>query len=684
VANDSYIHSQSSEYFAALKGEAFGKECMARVDEHFRHLRAEGYYTQFLKSELAYYGQSTTNNGARSDSVGRTGEHNEYALLKVNHYRNLAQHTLTLCTSQRPAPQPIASNSDSKTQQQVTLAHGLLDYYSREKRVERSLKRAAEMGIIYSEGYIEMEWDTALGEEYGVRDNPDGSQTSVREGDIRLHNLSPLDVIRDPFRDPHQHQEWCITRHFENRFELMAKYPEWAELIAGLPGAQYDSANFRPTWRNTTYRYSDDIACYRFYHESTAAVPGGRMTTLLDGNIILTDGGLPYRRIPVRRIAPADHMGTSFGYSPMFDLIGIQEAVDALYSVVLTNQTTFGVQTIVIPKGHGLTYSQIAKGLALLEVNSLEHKPEALNLTLTPQEVFSFIRQLEDVMETLSGINSTVRGNPEASLKSGSALALVQSQAIQFSSGLQQSYAQLVEDVFTDMLNILKDFAKSERVVAIVGKHNQYQLREFTGDDLSLISRVVVDSGSALSKTPSGRIQIAQDLLAAKLVTTPEQYLAVVNTGQLTPMTEGDNSELILMQSENEALANGQEVPVLAIDRHSLHIREHRALAANLAARSNPGMMRVLLSHISRHIEQLKTADPALLQQIGEQSMAVPPMPPEQAAGGTPPKDGAVPQLPQLTAPVPEPDYPINPSTGTQWDPITGGGAIVTDVPGGM
>ena len=52
-------------------------------------------------------------------------------------------------------------------------------------------------------------------------------------------------------------------------------------------------------------------------------------------------------------------------------------------------------------------------------------------------------------METLSGVNSVARGNPEASLQSGTALAMVQSQALQFMSGLQQSYIQLIEDVGT-------------------------------------------------------------------------------------------------------------------------------------------------------------------------------------------------------------------------------------------
>jgi hypothetical protein len=669
-----------NSYFATSKGDELGRELMKRRDAHFMYLRETGRWELLYKSELAHYGYSTTGNGARSHAVGRTGEKSEFATIKVNHFRNLAQHMLTLCTSQRPAPQPIASNSDSKTHKQVTLAHGLLDYYSREKRVERHLKQAAERSIVKAEGFIEIEWDVTQGERYGVMDNDDGSQSEIREGDLRYRVLDPVDVIRDPQREASD-LDWVITCHRENRFNLIAQFPEWEDFILALPSADQEDMQRPTTWMlQPRYEETDDVYVYRFYHERQPALPEGRMTVFLSDKVILTDGPMPYRRIPCRRIAPAEMMNLGHGYTPMFDLLSIQEAIDALYSVVLTNQTTFGVQTICVKKGHGLTYNQIAKGLALLEYNG-DAKPEGLNLTFTPQEVFNFIRQLEDVMETLSGINSTVRGNPEASLKSGSALALVQSQAIQFSSGLQQSYAQLVEDVYTDTLNILQDFAKTKRVVAIVGKYKQHMLKEFTGDDLSLISRVVVDSGSALSKTASGRVQIAQDLLNNQLIKSPEQYLAVINTGTLEPMTEGANAELILIRSENELLSDGQPQPVSILDSHSLHIREHKAVMASPDMRGNPEVVKAVQDHIMQHINALRDTDPALLGMLGEQSLAVAPLPTEQAAGGTPPKDGPAPQLPQMAPPPEEPVFPINPGTGKQWDPISGGGAITIEPP---
>lgn len=50
----------------------------------------------------------------------------------------------------------------------------------------------------------------------------------------------------------------------------------------------------------------------------------------------------------------------------MFDMIVLQEAIDALYSAIATNQMTFGVQLIMALKGSDLDYKQLAKGLSFI------------------------------------------------------------------------------------------------------------------------------------------------------------------------------------------------------------------------------------------------------------------------------------------------------------------------------
>ena len=161
-----------------------------------------------------------------------------------------------------------------------------------------------------------------------------------------------------------------------------------------------------------------------------------------------------------------------------------------LYSTAVTNQSTFGVQNILVPKGHDLSTAQMSGGLNVMEYDPKVGEVKALNLTQTPAEIFNFMQMLEKLAETISGVNSVARGNPEASLKSGAALALVQSQAIQFSMGLQQSYAQLVEDLGTGTISILKTYAQVPRVAAIAGKANRPMMKSFVGADLDQINRL--------------------------------------------------------------------------------------------------------------------------------------------------------------------------------------------------
>lgn len=650
-------------YFANLPNDTVGDRLMQEVERHYRFMLGSGVYTRLWDSHLNYHGVSPRSL-ASAHSIQRGGKNNQLALMKVNHYRNIAQHMLQLTTSQKLAPIPIATNTDAASQEQVTLAKGILEYYSREKRIDRILRTAAEHAIVYSEGYVLIEWDAKLGDKLGV--DPTTNQ-SVTNGDIKISNILPTDIIKDSTKDSFAELDWIIVRRWKNKYEVASRYaldPQDAlngntqddevvtSILAADPKTVFDKTRLSMIsggFRGGMVEYSDDIPVYEFYHKKSGAVPDGRKVVFLADGTVLYSGPLGVTGVPVRRICPGELIGSPYGYTPMFDLLVIQEAVDALYSAVATNQITFGVQLIMAMKGSDIDFKQLARGLSFLEYNDPVNKPEALNLTHTPEEIFGFIKQLEQAMETVSGINSTVRGNPESSLKSGSALALVQSNAIQFSSGLQESYASIVEDTFTDMLNCYKAFAKDDRTITIVGKYNRSMVKSFSAKELTSINRVVVEAGSALSQTMAGRTQIAQDLLQSHLIKRPEEYLALINTGKLDPMLEGDNAELILIKSENESIGQGVIVHALPIDAHSLHLREHKTCAASPEARENSRLVQALNAHITEHVQFL--GDPALanlMTILGETPLLMANLPPEQMAGGTPPGGSPQPPGPQM------------------------------------
>lgn len=660
------------KYWAAKDSGDVAETALQKANVWYNQLHYNGYLYKLRDMWMAYYGSYYTS-AANGHKITFAGEQGELTQIAVNHIRNIGEHILTMVTSNRPTMQARASNKDYKSLVQTKLANQLLDYYMREKRLEKYLREATEMSIILASGYIKMAWNATSGEIYDYNDE---TNAPIYEGDVEFTTLSPFDVVFDSSKENSHDHDYVIVRTFKNRFDLSAKYPDLAEKIKGIP-SKSELYNFK--FEANLTDETDDIPIYELYHRRTESMPEGRYMLFSDRNTIYEDIGLPYRNIPVYRIAPSNIMGTPYGYTTMFDLLPIQDAINALYSTVLTNQYAFGVQNIYVPRGADISMKSLEGGLNIIEGNSNAGKPEPLNLTNTPAEIFNFIKMLEQAEETLSGVNSVARGNPEASLKSGTALALVQSMALQYISGLQQQYIRLIEDVGTGLISILRDFASVPRVAMIAGKDSKsYVAESFTGDDLSQVNRVIVDVGNPLASTTAGKVQMASELIQYGVITDPNQYLMVLQSGRLDVMTDDKETEMLLIKAENESLAEGLEVNALDIDQHTMHIKQHRSVLADPNLRKDRDLAANVLKHIGEHIELLRQVDPELLTLIGEQPLSPPggspaaPAPQQVNPGSTPVSPdqqmmppGQIPQpLPVQPAQPPPPfeNMPVSPA----------------------
>lgn len=640
----------SEKYFAGDTAEQAVETLSDKSKEWFRGITDTDYIEKIKRSWRSYHGQYYD----KGHTLSSGGEQGELVNLAVNHYRNLARHIHVMVTSTRPSFRCRAVNTDRKSLIQANLGNGLLDYYMREMKLEKIIKDAVEYAIVLGSGYVKLEWNSTKGriydyvepDEVDIHDfDEDGEPVGedgqvlkpfpIYEGDIDFKLMSPFDVVFDSTKENYSQNDWVLCRTFVNKYDLAAKYPEVAEKI--LEQETKDQQEKRSNRvLGKTVNETVDIPVYEFFHKRTESMPDGRYILYVDREAILEDTVMPYRSLPIYRITPSDILGTPYGYTDMFDLLPLQEMLNSLYSTTATNVNAFGVQNILNPRGNDVQIDQIAEGMNFIEYNAQMGKPEPLNLVQTSPEVYQLIQLLEKSMETLSGVNSVARGNPEQSLRSGNALALVQSQALQFVSGLQQSYIHLLEDVGTGVINLLKDFANVPRIAAISGLNNSTEMREFKSDDIKSINRVVVDVGNALMQTTAGRAQVAENLLQMGLIDSPEKYLMVMNTGNLDYLTEGKMDEMMTIKGENEAMVRGEEVIAIFSDHHALHIKEHRDVLADYILRRDPELVQSVLDHIQEHINLLQTTDPNILAIVGEQPLSPP--------GGTP----AGPQAPNV------------------------------------
>jgi hypothetical protein len=592
------------------------------------------------------------------------GDVGELTQIHINHTRNLITHLTNLTVGQRPAFEPQASNTDHKSQAQTLLARSILNFEMSEKELEAQLREAACYALTYGDSCITALWNAKQGDEvmrmvvdetgeevYEVITDDNGNP--VMSGDIEYRAVPAYDIIRDPGHESVHNQDWVVIRDYVNRYDLAATYAnaddlaedqfdseeEYAmavesieeayECIMGAPSKSASNKNkFNIFASGGTYD-TDEVVVYYMFHKQTPAMPEGRMVIMVDeGKCSLQDGPLPYASIPVHIISPGQTTGTPLGYTPAFDILSLQQALDATHSTIITNQRAFGVHNIMYPQGSNISAPQISGGMNFIpyvpDVNG--GKPETLQLLQTPAELFAYAQTLEQQMETLMGISEVVRGNAMDGNMSGTAMALSASTSIEFSQEFQQSYIKCLEDVGSSIIDIYQTYAEIPRTATIVGKSKAPLLKEWKRDDLAAVDRVTVDVGSPFANSTAGKVQIAQDMLNMELISTPEEYLMVVQTGNLDTLMEGDTSELMNIRAENEYFIRGEPVQTIVTDNHVLHIQEHKSVLASPDSRKDPMVLQATLDHINEHIAMLQNPAIAPLNAL----LGQPPMAPQQ------------------------------------------------------
>ncbi len=638
---DGYGRKQDilSEYFAAAPSDEIATELQAKVDEYYNYVISSNLVELWRRSYRAYYGMRQ-NVGASGWGVfdvaglNASGDQGEIIRVKVNHFNNLITHQLVMATGSRPALECRAINSDAKSLVAAQLGDGIVEYFLREKKLERNYFLAIETALVLGEGYVVLGWDATAGKQYGKGPN----QSVLYDGDLAAKNFTPFQVIKDVTKNSDDEQLWYITHSKKNKYDLMTKYSDLADQIDKVSSDQ-TTANNR-TFADPSkiiaatsfgVQESVDIPYMEFYHKQSDALPNGRYTIFVNGDICLFDGPLPFREVPVYRVTPKNIIGTPFGWSVAFDLLALQELLDKLYTVVTSNVLGSGVQNFWSPPNNGINVSQLGGNRSLIESMV---KPEVLQLLSTPAEVYNYINKVESVMEILAGVSSINRGDMPKADMSGSAMAFMASQAISFNSGLASSANQLLESMGTGMVNTLKDFAKTPRLAIIAGKQNRPQMKTYLGEDLESINNVVVDATGALSRTPAGKISIADNLLRTPgMIKSPQEYLTLIKTGQMEPMTRGPLMENFLIQQENEWLLEGKLPKVLRVDNHAQHIEEHKSILSSPAAREDGPLCESTLAHIKEHEdmqEWLQANDPALLAATQQSPLPYPVRQPNQ------------------------------------------------------
>lgn len=704
-------------YWASVDSEELPEVAMAKARAFREKLDRMGRTDVWRRSERTYYGYDGEGGLKNSVAVTFGGDEGENVLARVNHFRSILQAIVAMVTASRIAWKARAINTDVQSLQQTSIAEGVVDWSYRAKSLESMRVEQVERAIVSGEGYLHLRWDPYVGrvvpppdgqppssrpvydergepviEEVEVADPVSGLTTTEqrpkmepwpkREGDVAPAVLGPLEVVRDlNERD----MAWCLVPHRESVWTLAARYPKARAEILALRGTdQWPRRIWCETMLEKPEEDDDAITTWCFYHPPNDALPLGRYVVFA-GPIVfydtMRDGKpWPFDGIPVFQLLPMREMGSAQGHSPTWDLLCVQELYDACFTSLANATEGRGEGNVLAPKGSDVSVEMLARGYQLIEYDVVEGAPDGgrpvplSGLFDVPVDAYKIEEILKRTMETLSGVNSVTRGDPASNLKSGAALALVQSLTQHFNSSLQAAVTRNDEAVGTGLLKLYRRFSPMPRLAEITGKHGSTALREFTSEQLEAIQRVTVEIGNPAMRGP-GAMEVALELLKAGAIKSTDQFFELIESGRIEPLFDSVRDEDRQIRRENELLASGQQVPVNDGDRDEVHVRGHRRVCDDPEVRRNPAIMEVLNEHIQVHLKAMDEKPIELMWAIGQEvppwrnlAAAPPPEgPPEEATAGGP---GAPPPPVERAKPLggepPDggPLMPKNPMTG--------------------
>lgn len=669
---------QTDKYFATegAMSAQFAAGVFYKMQEWTNWVEECGLDSRWLTNEALYQGVDPRGYNGFYDkaSFQIVGKNGELLYVSYNEARNLLQHILNMTVSQPPNMQARAINNDAASLIAAQTFDGVFDFYFNTHNAGRLLKQSSQCveRCLYGDiGYMLVEWDPLAGGKVMPEAAPEGAEPgSVGEmryqGDLYFKARGVRDVMFDPGVEDEDEQDWKCIRDQVNKWELAERFKNvpgaYDKIIATSASSQEILSN-RRGWRRPMA--SDMIDIYKFYARPSKIMRNGRRAILLNADTVLLDEDNPYGEIPCFSVRAMDGIGSAFGYSPMNVIAPVQLSQDVLTSAIMTNYSMFGVQNIAVKGSDQFDVETLAGAMNIVRYN--EQAPLPLQMTNQAEGIIDFHEALRHIGETLSGINSVVRGDPEASLKSGKALGIVQAQAVQFQSHLAASHARFLQNIGNFMLKVFRLYASTDRITQIVGKNQTMQAATWNRDTFGPIDRVTAELVDPAMRTLGYKTDLAMFMAQQQMTNTPQEFLTVLTTGQLKPEIQAPLTENNLVHQENEDILSAADKlqqlldqtpgaqatpdmiaavmpPVLRTDNDDLHIAEHSGLMSTPSTRRNSLVTQIGLAHIAAHeANRVTKAQKQLLDQMAVQSVIPQPIgvQPQGPAGANGAQGGA-------------------------------------------
>ncbi len=651
---------------------------LERIRRYREWLRITGRLERMKRNWRAYAGYGP--NGDKNSAATRfAGERGELLSVNVNQFATLANQTVVLTTSSKPAMKAIAGNADFSSQAQCQLTDAILDAYDRELSLDELEVQATKDMVLASETWGVLEWDVNAGQAFSVDEN----NQEVRNGDAVVRILTPFDVAYDTKLLDERQRKWVAYRYHASRWDLAAQHPSLADKLSGQtqsePDTIFDSAF---EWREESWAPrpvegdEDVVTVWEFRHVPTPALPKGRIIRFVSSACVLfdtveqkpdgtvADYGYPFKgELFAYQAFPERQTGSKEPHTSFFDTLSMQEGLDLGATILASSVNAGGLQNLMVPATANVAVDQQPGGLNIIKYEGAVAPDWGPQLNISPA-VMEWADRCVSWMRQRVGSNDVVSGQTTKGMPAQLA-ALLRAEAVEFHSSLARGYERFVQRLRTGLVKLLQKYATSQRTSMIVGKANSWAIREWSAADIKDVESVQVEPVNPVMKTYAGRISLAESMLDRGItIGSPAsaQFVALVTTGRMEPLLSDESDNMKRIQQTKEMLMRGVGLPPimtgpngmpvvdasglpqfakvqgefvrpLRYDTHHIDLKEWRSVLSMPFVRENEAVVNAVHGVIQYQRQLWASLDMDELAALN-----IPPLPSQQMMlGGTPP-----------------------------------------------
>ncbi len=594
----------------------------------------------WIRNYVAYY-SCVLDPNSWDTSLVYTGEQGELIKMVIPEARSLIRQLTSIITKQKLAFKCITESSTTDSVNAIRLADAVASDIVKTQDLDQKGDYFVEQALVSGLGYLYPHWRTDLGAPYAY--DPDQDMI-MYQGMVKVDTKTVYDVYYDFSIEDFKDVPWVRIRTIKNRWDMIAQHPDLRDAIMAVPSIRTDRGAFRSQYY--TVGEDDLIYVYDLYHKITPALTSGRMMFYSDENTIYFDGPNHYKTIPLVVLKPESVAGTGFGMPKFSELLPAQEMFDTMFSSVCTNNAAFAVQNIAAPRGANISAQDI-QGMNWFSFTPMPGvegggMPKAIQLTQSSPETYKLIDYLDKYMERLSMINGALRGEPPAGVTSGTAIATLATNALEFINSAAKAYRYGMRECMMHCFNAMVVFAKADQWAKVTGKNNTTVFKKYSGKDLESVRDIEMTEVNPIMQTVAGRLDLAEKMLQSGLVKNTQDYIKILDGQPVNTMYENEQSSNDLIMQENEALLEGKPVVIAPTDDDAMHVYKHGMLLNNEEVRMKSDKIANIMDHILEHSNAAKNKDPFLEAMLRTGKMPQGGMPPPSSgnAGPPPPEAG--------------------------------------------